>query len=94
MERHLILGECKWTNDLPDLGDLKDLVAKTQRMIPDNRRWQVYYLGFSKSGWTKAAEAYAATITQTRPEDANWDVAGCRLVTLEQLDHDLIQWAA
>lgn len=93
MKRHLILGECKWTTKPESAGVLKNLVAKTKQMIPDQRLWKVLYLGFSRSGWTKQATSYAAEITNNELHGENWSTVGMRLLTLKDIDHDLHAWA-
>lgn len=91
-ERHLILGECKWTTKSEGVGVLKSLVKKTVELIPDDRLWEVYYLGFSRSGWTDAAARYAAGIAVDQAVGGNWTAIGIRLLTLDDLDNDLHAW--
>jgi hypothetical protein len=71
---------------------LEKLVAETAHMIPDNRHWEVFYLGFSRSGWTEQAAAYAAKITQTGVSGNDWTGIGMRLLTLDDVDRDLHNW--
>jgi len=94
MRRHVLLGECKWTRDPMDAGVLKDLVEKAGLVVPDREDWQVFFLGFSKSGFTREAEAFARQIAAARPANARWQLAGCLLVDLPRLDRDLADWTS
>ena len=94
MRRHLILGECKWTRGPMDLGALKGLVDKANLAVPNEEDWQVYFLGFSKSGFTRQAEEFAGQILKARPAGSRWTIAGCLLVDLPRIDRDLADWAA
>jgi hypothetical protein len=97
MKRHLILGECKWTNQREKTGVLRDLVErKTVQLIPPGE-WEVYYLGFSRAGWNGRALAYADALNETKPEEqiggSRWRVAGMRLLSLADVDSDLENWS-
>lgn len=95
MEKTLILGECKWTLSPVDRDVLSSLVEeKTDRIIPEQGNWRVYYLGFSRSGWTSEALAYQKNIMSQKASGKNWHMVGMRLVDLKQVDHDLEQWSA
>jgi AAA+ ATPase superfamily predicted ATPase len=91
--RHMILGECKWTLDPMDASALKGLVEKAKLAVPDKEGWQVYFLGFSKSGFTGEAKQFARQIDRARPPGVRWTTAGCLLVDLRRLDRDLAKWA-
>lgn len=94
MEKTLILGECKWTTAPVDQGVLARLVEeKTSQIVPAEGHWRVYYLGFSRSGWTAAAARYQQALAQRKPGGANWQTIGMRLVDLPQLDGDLAEWS-
>ena len=94
MRRHMILGECKWTKDPMDVGALKGLVEKAKLAVPDRDDWQVYFLGFSKSGFTHEAEKFTKQIFKAQPAGFQWRIAGCLLVDLDRLDQDLADWAS
>ncbi len=70
---------------------LHDLVSKMEEIVPQRGDWTVYYLGFARGGWTKAATAFANE--QIKP-GTNWRVEGMRLLNLEQVDADLVRWTA
>jgi AAA+ ATPase superfamily predicted ATPase len=93
MRRHMILGECKWTEEPVNEGALKGLVEKAKLAAPDKEGWQVYFLGFSKSGFTRQAEEFAQDIAKVRPAGPRWAIAGCLLVDLPRVDRDLAEWA-
>jgi AAA+ ATPase superfamily predicted ATPase len=94
MRRHMILGECKWTEGPMNEGALKGLVEKAKLAVPDKEDWQVYFLGFSKSGFTRQAEEFAQDVAKAQPAGSRWAIAGCRLVDLPHLDRDLAKWAS
>ena len=80
MEKTLILGECKWTLSPVDRDVLSKLVEeKTGKIIPEQGNWRVYYLGFSRSGWTSEALAYQKSIQKSvaiwKKLAGGWDAA-------------------
>jgi AAA+ ATPase superfamily predicted ATPase len=97
MQRHLILGECKWTNQREKASVLRALVeSKTEKIIPPGV-WQVFYFGFSKEGWNEPALSYAAVTNGTKPEEktgsSQWRVVGMKLLSLADVDSDLAKWS-
>jgi uncharacterized protein len=93
MKRHLILGECKWTNQRERANVLRGLAeSKTAKILPPGS-WQVLYLGFSKAGWNEPAGSYADEINETKPEgkagSSEWRVVGMKLLSLADVDADL-----
>jgi uncharacterized protein len=59
MEKTLILGECKWTAAPNDRKQISDLVEqKAAEVMPKRGKWKVFFVGFSRSGWTSGALAY------------------------------------
>ena len=95
MEKTLILGECKWTRSQTKPKVLKELIEKkTNNIIPEEGNWQIFFTGFSRSGWTSSALVYENQIMEELPSDSNWDASGIRLVDLAQLDQDLQKWTA
>jgi AAA+ ATPase superfamily predicted ATPase len=94
MEKTLILGECKWTTAPVDRDVLAKLVEeKTQKIVPSEGKWRVFFLGFSRSGWTDAALQYSKEFQNRKLTGENWHVVGMRLVDLNQLDQDLERWS-
>jgi AAA+ ATPase superfamily predicted ATPase len=94
MEKTLILGECKWTLDVSDRKVIAELVEeKTAKIVPEQGKWRVYFLGFARSGWTGSALAYQDEINHRPISGANWVSAGMHLLTLENIDNDLAAWS-
>jgi AAA+ ATPase superfamily predicted ATPase len=94
MEKTMILGECKWTLNEVDRKVMAELVEeKAAKIIPELGHWRVYFLGFSRSGWTHGAQAYQDEINERSISGTNWVSAGMRLVTLEKIDADLRDWS-
>jgi AAA+ ATPase superfamily predicted ATPase len=94
MEKTLILGECKWDRHPIGLGVLTGLVSKTEKVVPKEGHWQVYYLGFARSGWTLPAQAFSESLPRTGLKGENWHAVGMLLKDLKQIDSDLNEWAA
>lgn len=94
MEKTLILGECKWTTSPVDRDVLAKLVEeKTQKIVPSEGQWRVFFLGFSRSGWTNEALRYSQELQNRKITGQNWHTVGIRLVDLNQLDQDLERWS-
>lgn len=53
------------------------------------RSWRVFFLGFSRSGWTEEARQYQAALQKRPIKGENWQAVGMRLVDLAQLDRNL-----
>ena len=94
MEKTLILGESKWTLDAVSRKVIAELVEeKVARVVPEEGLWRVYFIGFSRSGWTDAALAYATEVQNRLPAGKNWTCVGLRLLDLKQVDDDLAAWS-
>ncbi len=91
-EKTIILGECKWQAKAMGRATLRDLVAKTSEIVPNKGQWRVFYLGFSRTGWTDAAHAFAAEFTAVNPIQGNWTAAGMQLLDLNHVDRDMTKW--
>ena len=93
MEKTLILGECKWTKASNERKVMVDLVEeKAAKIVPARGKWKIYFLGFSRSGWTSGALAYQQEINKQPAQGENWISTGMRLVTLDELDNHLTRW--
>lgn len=92
MEKTLVLGECKWVERPCERPVLAELVAKAGRFVPAGGRWQVYFVGFARRGWTSGAQRYREQVEREPLSGANWQSAGMRLLDLEQVDRDLAEW--
>ena len=94
MKKHLVLGECKWLRERGKAAVLQELVEKkASRVVPTSGNWQVFFLGFSREGWNENALEYARNIARSRPAEANWQIQGMRLLSLDDVDTDLHAWA-
>lgn len=74
-DKAILLGECKWGLEPIGRAVVRELVAKTPRVIPAED-WQVQYAFFARHGFTAAARAEAQEL-------------GAILVDLDRLDNDL-----
>ncbi len=92
MEKTIFLGECKWQDRPVSRSVLRQLVEKTGEIVPKRGQWQVCYLGFSRGGWTEAAQKYADEISATELKEDNWQSVGMRLLNLNRVDADLHDW--
>jgi len=93
MEKTLILGECKWTRTPNDRKAISSLVEeKAEKIIPEQGNWNIFFVGFSRAGWTSGALDYQDQINQQSPAGKNWKANGMRLVELKQLDQDMQRW--
>ena len=71
---------------------LRELCCQNEEVVPKQGQWQVLYLGFARGGWTPAATDFAREFAQSKETGGNWQVAGVRLLDLNQVDADLIRW--
>ncbi len=94
MEKTLVLGECKWGPEPCGRSVLTGLVEKTAEVVPGQGKWQIYYLGFARAGWTPATHAFAQEMARIPPSGKNWRAAGLRLLDLAQVDRDLAAWVS
>ena len=95
MKKHLILGECKWTRERGKAAILQELVEKkAPKVVPAVGDWQVYFLGFAREGWNENAVGYAQNIGEVHPAGTNWKIQGMRLLSLDDVDTDLHEWAS
>lgn len=92
MDKTLILGECKWDRHVKDDNVLKKLVEKTEKVLPREGQWKVFYLGFARSGWTENAIAFSKGMKAVKVQGKRWQATGMLLRTLEQVDDELASW--
>ena len=93
-EKTLLLGECKWLGTPAGRGTLSALLEKTAQAVPNNGKWQVMLMGFSRQGWTQPAIALAEEIASQAVGGENWQIVAVQLVDLVKIDHDFIRWVA
>jgi hypothetical protein len=93
MDKTLILGACKWERQPIELDVLQKLVDKTGLVLPPEGQWRVFYLGFSRSGWTPEAQGFADRLKGAHIHGGNWQAVGMLLRSLEQVDDELGDWS-
>lgn len=91
MDKTLILGECKWDSHLKDVGTLEKLIDKTEKVLPKEGQWNVFYLGFARRGWTSKAIQFAEGEAK-RSQGKRWKSVGLLLRSLDQIDDELERW--
>ena len=92
MDKTLILGECKWDRHPMDLDVLRKLIEKTEKVLPAEGKWKVFYLGFARKGWTSSAIQFARAVKNTETRGERWQTVGMLLKTLDEVDADLDTW--
>ncbi len=91
-ERTLILGECKWSPRPVGPQVLERLVARTEEVLPREKKWRVHFVLFARRGWTRETETLAARLRREPPSGDRWQGTGVTLVSLPTLDDQLWQW--
>ena len=92
MDKTLILGECKWDRHPKGAGVLRKLVEKTDKVLPKDGLWKVFYLGFARRGWDKDAIQFANELNPVNVYGRRWQAEGMALRTLDQVDNELNDW--
>ncbi len=94
MQKTLVLGECKWTLAPIERKVMAELVEeKAEKIVPKDGHWRVFFVGFSRSGWTSGALAYQEEINRQPRAGNNWQSAGMKLLDLQEVDDDLEKWS-
>jgi hypothetical protein len=92
MQKTLILGECKWDRHPIASDILMNLIGKTEKIVPKEGQWKVFFLGFARQGWTPDAQNLADSIKTAKIGGTNWQATGMLLRNLEQVDAELDAW--
>ena len=79
--RDILLGECKWGKQAVGREVVETLRRKTDNVLPPQVDWRVHYALFARAGFTPAARVSG----QER---------GAQLVTLAELEADMVRWLA
>jgi uncharacterized protein len=91
-ERTLTLGHCYW-GDEP--GDptlmIQHLINKDILALFPKGKWTVYFVGFSSSGW-QDSPTVDDLLKEANKVFRKWQIAGLRLIDLEEVDEDLFNW--
>ncbi len=92
MDKTLILGECKWNRHPIGADVLKTLIEKTEKVLPREGQWQVYFLGFSRCGWKQSALDFVRDFSAQNFGGKHWRAVGILLRSLSELDGELAEW--
>jgi hypothetical protein len=58
--KDILLGEAKWTQDRVRRSTVRELIGKSESVVPESgETWTVHYAFFARSGFTEAARAEA-----------------------------------
>lgn len=77
--KDILLGECKWGQQLVGSEVIQILVNKTDKVLPGQAKWRVHYAFFARNGFSPAAQTLA------KEHQA-------QLVTLTQIESDMQRW--
>jgi len=92
--KSLVLGDCYWQKPDNDLQAIEELFKKASLIVPKKGEgWRVYFVLFSAQGWSEEALAKAKKIAATTNRRRRWQMAGFRLLDLDEIDADLSQWS-
>ena len=92
MDKTLILGECKWGRRVIGVDVLKKLILKTEKVLPREGNWRVYYLGFSRFGWKQSALDFVHNFSSQEIGGERWRAEGILLRNLNEVDQELADW--
>jgi AAA+ ATPase superfamily predicted ATPase len=95
-ENNIVLGACTWTQPPERFSVLEKLLTQADEVIPKERNWRVYVIGISRAGWNSEASREVERLDRDGYADQakNWELIGAELLSLEQIDSDLVTWAA
>ncbi len=91
-ERTLILGECKWSPEPVKPAVLRQLIARTEAVLPAEKFWRVHFVLFARGGWTQGVEVLARELRASPLQEARWKSDGVSLVDLNTVDTQLWRW--
>ena len=93
-DRTLVVGDCYWQDEPVGLDAIETLIKNISPILPDSDKWTIYCTLFSSSGWTDEAKQQAEKMLKSAASRTRkWRSEGIRLVTLEDVDADLIEWS-
>ncbi|MCP4417444.1 MAG: ATP-binding protein [Chloroflexi bacterium] len=94
-DRGVALGCSLWQDAPGSLEAIRELASLTGSVVGKNEPWSIYYIGFSKSGWTEDAHAQAEALLEEELQKLHgqWQFAGVRLLDIGQVDADLANWS-
>ncbi|MCB8943990.1 MAG: ATP-binding protein [Ardenticatenaceae bacterium] len=77
--KDILLGECKWGQKEVGREVIQVLVEKTEKVLPGQMKWQVWYTFFARTDFTASAQSLAQEHQAL-------------LVTLRQMEADMRRW--
>ena len=93
--KSLVLGDCYWQPAPMGLDAVEFLIRKTPTIVPKkDNRWSIYYTLFSASGWTDEAKQMAESLLTDVGRRKRWQAVGIRLLSLEEVDADMLHWSS
>ena len=92
-EHRLILGATIWRDGPGTHHDLVDLVKKAGSLIPKDGEWEIYFMSFSKDGWTEEAWQLAEELAYKNESGKRWRTGGVDLIDLPRLNENFESWA-
>jgi AAA+ ATPase superfamily predicted ATPase len=94
-KKGLVLGSSLWQDSPGTIQSMQQLVDMTASVINKTEPWKVYYIGFSKAGWTAdaLAEVEKSVAERLNRLRSQWQLAGVRLLDLNDVDADLVRWS-
>ena len=94
-EHGLALGCSLWQDAPGSLEAIRELATLISSVVNKNETWSIYFIGFSKAGWTEEVHAQAEAMLEQelRNSRSQWQFAGLRLLDIEQVDADLMSWS-
>lgn len=97
VSRSIVVGSCYWQPTPLDFGAVQESIKQAKAILPSGHGdYSIYYLGFSAVDWPakvkEEAEKYVASLGSGR-DKTSWRPSGIRLLSLDEIDRDLIRWA-
>jgi AAA+ ATPase superfamily predicted ATPase len=97
----LVMGDCFWQDGLLGPEAIEALIRKASHALPKKDEDEgdelspVYFVAFSKAGWTDAAKDKAEQLVEgaTSKGKKRWRPAGIQLLDLGTVDRDLAEWS-
>ena len=87
----LVIGDCFWLETAAGLDALESFLEKANKIMP-NEPVDIYFTLFSAKGWTDEAFTQAEAVAKRRSRK-RWRLQGIRLLSLDEVDHDLNVWS-
>lgn len=88
-----VLGDCYWEN--VSVSRIDELAQNATALLPKSAQpWSAYFILFTTNEWSADEQRQAESLVAQRAlRTTRWEVKGVRLVSLAQLDRDLVEWS-